>query len=697
MAGELHKLAFNIWWTWNPRAQSLFETLSPRIWERSGRNAVAVIKALSPQELRFTLHSPVVGALARSVIDDFQNYMHDKNTWATFHAPELAEAPVAYYSAEFGLHESLPIYSGGLGILSGDHIKSASDLGLPLVGVGLFYRRGYFNQQIDENGWQQEVYPTLDPALLPVEQVVDEHGQPVKCRVMLAHTEVTFGAWRVNVGRTTLYLLDTNFPENEEHWRDLTSRVYGGDQLTRIGQELVLGVGGTRMLEKLGIRPSVYHMNEGHSAFLILELLWNNLNAGMTLAEARANVREKCIFTTHTPVAAGHDRFSADLINHMMPVWPQRFGMTTDEFMGMGRENPTNDGEAFCMTILALKHSRAANAVSALNGEVSRKMWAPLTAIKEEKIPEIGSITNGVHVLGWTNPITYEFWEKTLGPQWLRHLKTSDFWEKIADRNFLSDHAIWGLRYRLKRQMIEQLRERLAQWNSRRGGLMVSDENLLDPDALTIAFCRRFATYKRATLLFRDIDRVSKIFGNPDRPVQVIFAGKAHPRDDAGKALLQHLFHLSRDGRFLGKVFVVEGYDIQLARYLISGADVLLNNPTRPLEACGTSGQKAAINGGLNLGVMDGWWREGYDGHNGFAIGPDESADDPSHQDGLDANHLYTTLEQDVIPEFYDRNHQGLPVKWINRIRRAMATLIPKYTTDRMVSEYTEKYYKVRS
>ncbi len=697
LAAEVHRLARNIWWTWNPRAQSLFELLAPHTWNASAHNAVAVMNALSESELRATLHDSIIGPFARSVVDDFENYLADKNTWAHFHAPQFYTAPIAYFSAEFGLHECLPIYSGGLGILSGDHVKSASDLGLPLVSVGLFYRNGYFNQRIDDNGWQQESYPNLDPSNLPIERVTDESGNPILCELTMAQSTVLVGAWRVNVGRNPLYLLDTNLPENEPHWRDITSRVYGGDSMMRIGQELVLGFGGARLLEWLGVKPSIYHMNEGHSAFLILELLKRGIESGLTLAEAQAKAREKTIFTTHTPVPAGHDRFTRDLLNHMVSHWPSHLNLTMEEFIGLGRINPEDPDELFCMTTFALKHSRAANAVSELNGELSRKMWEPLTERKDTPSPRIGHVTNGVHVLGWMNRITYEFWEKTLGSQWLRHLKQGDFWEKVADENFLSDQSIWGLRCRLKRQLIEHLRERafISQWRGSHDP-HARDVSPFNPDALTIGFSRRFATYKRATLLFHDMDRAERIFNDPQRPVQIVFAGKAHPRDDAAKGYLQHIFHLARDRRFMGKIFVIEGYDIQLARYIVSGVDVLLNNPRRPLEACGTSGQKLAVHGGLNLGIMDGWWREGFDGHNGFAIGPDENLDDPEKQDALDANHLYTTLEQEVIPEYFRRDTSGLPHDWIRRIRRAMATLIPKYTTDRMVSEYAEKYYKIR-
>ncbi len=672
--------------------------LAPQTWRHSCHNAVAVLNALSEQELRALLSCPQVEPIARTLIDEFENYLNDKNTWTSFHAPEFMRAPVAYFSAEFGLHESLPIYSGGLGILAGDHAKSASDLGLPLVAVGLFYRNGYFHQQIDENGWQQEIYPTLDPANLPIEPVLDKDGHPVTVTIFIAHTEVVVGAWRVNIGRNPLYLLDTNFPENEAHWRDLTSRVYGGDAVTRVGQEMVLGVGGSRLLKKLGIHPAVFHLNEGHPGFLILDLLKDQIEAGLALEAAQEKVREMVVFTTHTPVAAGHDRFSTDMINHMMSRWPGQLKLTLDEFMQLGRVNPQDANEQFCMTVLALRHSRAANAVSELNARISRQMWSELSARKENHIPPIGHITNGVHVLGWMNRITYEFWEHTLGEHWLKHLKQDDFWEKVGDEKYLADASIWGLRYRLKRQLIEVVRDRTSHWNrrSRRESGPVEDSGL-NPDALTIGFSRRFATYKRATLLFRDLDRAAKIFNDPDRPVQLIVAGKAHPRDDAAKALLQQIFHLARDRRFLGKIFIVENYDIELARHIISGVDLLLNNPRRPLEACGTSGQKIAVHGGLNLGVMDGWWREGYDGHNGFAIGKDESLDDPDAQEEIDARELYNVLERQAIPEYYDRLPNGLPHRWIQRIRRAMATLIPKYTTDRMVAEYTERYYKHRS
>lgn len=699
LAARLHRMSKNIWWSWNPPAQELFRALAPRTWRNSGHNAVAVMQALSSAELRANLCTPQVGPWARRVADMFEKYLSDANTWASFHAPEIDyRRPVAYFSAEFGLHESIPIYSGGLGILSGDHMKSASDLGLPCVGVGLLYRHGYFTQRLDPNGWQQEAYPTVVPEKLPMEPVLDAEGRFVTVGVRIGHAAVSARAYRVNIGRVTLHLLDTDMPENEQHWREITGRVYGGDQMTRIGQELVMGVGGLRLLEALGREPSVYHLNEGHSAFLILELLRREVEKGASLAEASARVREKVVFTTHTPVAAGHDRFSVDLCSHMLVSWPEKLKCSFEEFMALGRENPDDPHEPFCMTVLALRHCRAANAVSELNGQVSREMWKPLYARPEMKdAPPIGHITNGVHVLGWMNRITFDFWEQKLGGQWMKHLKQADFWEKVADEEFLSDEEIWGLRYRLKRQMIEAVRARVAELRLRMTGSgHEAEETALDPDALTIGFSRRFATYKRAPLLFSDLERTARLFNATGRPVQILYAGKAHPRDDAGKSFIQQIVNLSRDPRFLGKVFFVEGYDIELARLLVSGTDVWLNNPRRPLEASGTSGQKISVHGGINFSIMDGWWREGYDGHNGFAIGKDENTPDPADQDRVDLAALYDVLENQIVPEFYDRDGCGLPRKWIRRIRRAMATLIPKYTTDRMVAEYTEKYYRRR-
>lgn len=695
LAKGIRSLAYNIWWTWNPRAQELFKALSTEAWVDSGHNALAVLHSLTHDELIATLYSKHIGKQARDVIEEFQGYLNDENTWGHHHCKQMVEHPVAYFSAEFGLHESLPIYSGGLGILSGDHIKSSSDLGVPMVGVTLFYRSGYFQQRLRADGWQEETYPLYDPHDLPIELVTDPSGEPIVGHLKIAHSDVAFHAWKLNVGRNVLYLLDTHRSENDLHWREITGRVYGGDHTTRICQELTLGVGGVRLLRALGIEPSVYHLNEGHSAFLLLELMRDLVEQGDSVQEACKKVRERAVFTTHTPVPAGHDRFSRDLVEHIMHAWPGRLGLSIEEFMNLGRANEGDAHEPMCMTVLALKHTRKANAVSELNGQVSRRMWRHMYPQKKEEEVPIGHITNGVHILGWMNRVTYSFWEHNLGTEWLKHIMQFDFWEKVANPEFLSDEGLWALRYRCKRQMIEAVRDILERQQLRTGaGSPMPRNQVLNPDALTIGFARRFATYKRAWLLFKDPERAARLLNDPRRPIQIIFAGKAHPRDDPGKSVIQHIYQNARDPRFIGKVFFVENYNIQLARYLISGCDVWLNTPRRPQEASGTSGMKTAVHGGLNLSIMDGWWREGYDGTNGFAIGEDRHPDDTEQQDQNDCENLFRALESEVVPEYYDRDEMNIPRKWIKRIRRAMVTLIPRFNTDRMVAEYTKKYYK---
>jgi starch phosphorylase len=694
LAEGVRQLAYNIWWTWNPRAQELFKALSEEAWVQSNHNALTVIQSMTHNELVANLYSKRIGRMASEVIGEFERYMKDPQTWGHNHCPHFKEHPVAYFSAEFGLHESLPIYSGGLGILAGDHLKSSSDLGVPMIGITLFYRSGYFQQQVNADGWQMENYPIVDPHHLPVELVTDAAGEPIVCHLTIAHTEVAFHAWRLRVGRNTLYLLDTNRPENDLHYREITARVYGGDQTTRVSQELVLGTGGVRFLRAIGVEPSVFHLNEGHSAFLLLELLREQIEQGKTMAEAHEIVRQKAVFTTHTPVAAGHDRFSRDLLDHLMHSWPDKLRISMDQFMDLGRVRQGDANETFCMTVLALTHTRAANAVSELNGQISRQMWTELYPDKPVAEVPIGHITNGVHVLGWMNRVTYSFWESNLGTDWLKHIMQRDFWEKVADPRFLSDEVIWALRYRLKRQMIEAIRARIEKQYMRLGSPGPAHlQQILDPDALTIGFARRFATYKRATLLFQDIERAATLFNNTRKPVQLVFAGKAHPRDDAGKAFIQRVWQLSHDPHFNNKIIFVENYDIQLARYLVSGCDVWLNNPRRPLEASGTSGQKVTVHGALNLSIMDGWWREAYDGTNGFSIGEDCHPDNEAEQDRLDAQNLYSAVENEVIPEYYDRDAMNIPRKWIQRIRRAMVTLIPVFNTDRMVADYTQRYY----
>lgn len=713
MTRGLQKLAHNLWWTWNQEAQELFQELSPRGWQNLYHNAVAVLREVSEYELRVRLQDASFAERVRTVLKAFDEYMGEKNAWAHQTAPALAEKPVAYFSAEFGFHETLPIAAGGLGVLAGDHAKSASDLGLGFVGISLFYREGYFQQAIDANNWQTEYYNHLNPANLPVEPVVDSKGEPVICDVDISMNRVFFRAWRVNVGRVPVLLLDANLPQNEQHFRDLTLRVYGGDSTTRIMQEMLLGIGGVRLLRKLGYQPSTFHMNEGHAAFLTLELIREKIAAGKPAAAAQEETRRECLFTTHTPVEAGHDRFSPDLMNYAMQRYQTQIGIPFADVMALGRVDPKNQSEPFCMTVLALKVSRAANGVSELHGLVSRHMWQSLYPGKSfEQVP-IGHITNGIHLLGWMKGPVRRFWRQRLvrnpaaaatgdttqiwrqaNTQWSGELNSPEFWKRMLDPEFISDEEIWALRYRLRRELIEFARRRLLIQGQRlTHGDYITFDQLLNPDALTIGFARRFATYKRAPLIFQQMENIVHLTRDRSRPVQFIFAGKAHPRDDDGKRYIQHIIHLSKYSDLKGSLVFIENYDIHVARQMVSGCDVWLNNPRRPLEASGTSGMKAGCHGCLNLSILDGWWREGYDGTNGFAIGEDAHAESVEEQDRVDSANLFKTLTENVIPLFYKRDEQGLPREWIQRIRRAMATLVPQFTTDRMVKEYAQRYY----
>jgi starch phosphorylase len=700
LTNGLNQLARNLWWTWDQEAQEIFQDLSPRCWQNLYHNAVAVLREVSDYELRVRLQDPYFAGRVRDVLRDFKAYLHEKSTWCHQRAPQLLERPVAYFSAEFGFHETLPIAAGGLGVLAGDHTKSASDLGLGFVGISLFYREGYFQQAFDANNWQTEYYTLLNPRNLPLEPVLNAKGDHVVCSLDIGMSQVFFQAWRVNVGRVPVYLLDTNLPQNEQHFRDLTLRVYGGDSTTRIMQEMLLGIGGVRLLRALGVQPSTFHMNEGHAAFLTLELIRERINKGMTFAEASAQTKAECIFTTHTPVEAGHDRFSAELVNYSMQRYMTQLPLEFSELMALGRVDPENERELFCMTVLALKLSRAANGVSELHGRVSRHMWRSLYPDKTVDQVPIGHITNGIHLPGWMKGPVRRFWRRKLNgaqvPDWDAKINAPEFWQRVADPDFISDEELWAGRYTLRRQLIEFARRRLLLQRQRLAvgqGDFITFDQLLNPDALTIGFARRFATYKRAPLIFQQMENIVKLARDKERPIQFVFAGKAHPRDDDGKRYIQHIIHLSKYSDLQGSLVFIENYDIHVARQMVSGCDVWLNNPRRPLEASGTSGMKAGCHGCLNLSILDGWWREGYDGTNGFAIGEDAHADSVEEQDREDSANLYRALTEEVIPLFYKRDAQGLPRQWIQRIRRAMVTLVPQFTTARMVKEYTEKYY----
>lgn len=697
MIEGLNKMARNLWWTWNYEAQEIFETLSPRTWQNQFHNAVAVLRELSDKngyELYVRLLDVDFAQKVKRVLKNFNDYMSRTDTWAAANAPHLIEKPVAYFSAEFGFHESLPIAAGGLGMLAGDHTKSASDLGLGFIGITLFYRDGYFQQAINRDNWQVETYPVLNPRNLAMEPVLKPDGDPLVGQVNIMGSPVFFRVWMTRVGRSTLYLLDCDVEQNPGNLRQVTARVYGGDTTTRIMQEMVLGIGGVRLLRMLGVEPSVFHMNEGHSAFLVLELIREQIAMGKKFEDGLNYAIAHSTFTTHTPVEAGHDRFNESLMKYALGDYVASLKVPFSKIMEMGKVHPEDKDELFCMTVLALKGSRNANGVSELHGQVSRKMWQKLYPGKKEEEVPIGHITNGVHLTGWMKGVVSRFYHKKLGDNWQQLINEPETWKQFLDEDFISDAEIWSLRYKLRRELIEFARRRLLAQNGVNRNTFIELDSLLDPNALTIGFARRFATYKRAVLIFERFDEIVKLVRDSSRPVQFIFAGKAHPRDDEGKKYIQNIIHQSKHSELAGRLVFLENYDVHIARQMVSGCDIWLNNPRRPLEASGTSGQKTSVNGCLNMSIMDGWWREGYDGTNGFAIGPDSNPDHVEEQDRVDSANLFRVLTEEVVPEFFDRGPNGLPKLWINRIRHNFATLPGHFNTTRMVREYVEKYYR---
>ncbi|MFZ0537985.1 MAG: alpha-glucan family phosphorylase, partial [Candidatus Sulfotelmatobacter sp.] len=638
---RLWTLARNLWWSWDHDTASLFRDLDPLRWQQLNQNPVSLLAEfplarLEKRAAELVLHSRINYAYRR-----LQEYLHADRTWGTRHAGVLRPRPVAYFSAEFGIHESLPVYSGGLGVLAGDHIKSASDLGIPLVGIGLFYGQGYFRQRLDRNGWQQEEYLETDVTQLPLEAAIGKNGRPVEIEIATRKGSIHAKVWRVAVGRCDLLLLDSDVEGNSEDDRQLTSRLYGGNARTRIRQELLLGVGGFRALKAMGITPGVLHLNEGHSGFVVLEALHTRMQEeGIAFDSAVSRVSREVVFTTHTPVPAGHDRFDAELIEEHLGPLREKMGLSQESLMGLGREKPSNQQETFCMTVLGLRLSRRANAVSALHGEVSRAMWTGLCPGKPEDEVPIGHITNGVHVPSWLAPQMFRLYDRHLGTNWHEHSSEARIWEGIED---VDDGELWETHLSLKSRLLDFVRRRAIEQAKRRNEPVESLQRLakvLSPDALTIGFARRFATYKRANLLLRDIENLASMVNDPKRPVQFVFAGKAHPNDEPGKLVLQQIAELMRNPRFADKFVFVEDYDINVGRYLVQGVDVWLNNPRRPFEASGTSGQKVVLNGGLNLSVLDGWWAEAYDGRNGFAIGTGRTHADMSVHDTRDAEDL---------------------------------------------------------
>ncbi|MBM4069063.1 MAG: glycosyltransferase family 1 protein [Planctomycetes bacterium] len=697
----LHKLAHNVWWCWNQEAIALFRRIDEERLEACDNSPVRLLSAIKQERLDELLNDDGFLVHMDRVARSLDNYLTCP-TWFQETYGDEATPPetladryrVAYFSAEFGLHESIPVYSGGLGLLAGDHLKSASDLGLPLIGVGLMYREGYFRQYLTVDGWQQERYPENDFFNLPLIPETRPDGSPVTISVPFPGREVKARIWRIQVGRVPLYLLDTNIPQNSPDDRQITSRLYGGDHDMRIRQEMILGIGGIRALRALGKDPAVCHMNEGHSAFCGLERIRVMMEEhSLDFATAREAVMAGTCFTTHTPVPAGNDMFGPQLIEHYFAAYVPQLKLDMQDLMALGRQNPKDYNEPFCMTVLALKLSNISNGVSKLHGSVSRKMWKAIwPELPEAEIP-ITSITNGVHIRSWLAPEITQLFERYLGIQWEEKPTDHSIWRKIDN---IPNAELWRTHERRRERLVAFARARLRSQLKRRGAppaeIARADE-VLDPDALTISFARRFATYKRANLLFRNLDRLAAIINNKDRPVQIIFAGKAHPRDHGGKELITEIIHIARRPEFRRRIVFIEDYDINVARYLTQGVDVWLNNPRRPLEASGTSGMKAACNGALNLSILDGWWCEAYAGDNGWAIGAGEEYTDLAYQDEVESRAIYDMLEEEIVPTFYNRSSDGSPRNWLKAMKRCLSTICPVFNTNRMVQEYLETSY----
>lgn len=692
---RLGELAYNLWWSWTPEAQVLYRDIDPDLWKRVNHNPVKFLRLVSQGRLDWAASDEQYLARYRQVMDAFDAYMHPEpgGTWHTRNLPGTEDPCVAYFSAEFGLHECLPIYSGGLGILAGDHCKTASDLGLPFVAVGFLYPQGYFQQRIDADGRQEAIYEKLDFAEVPAQPAVNGKGEQVLIHVDLPGRTVYAKVWCIQVGRVPIYLMDTDVEQNAPGDRELSARLYGGDVQIRISQEIVLGIGGVRALRALGLKPTVWHMNEGHAAFLQLERIRELVQEDHLPFEAALwSARSNALFTTHTPVPAGNDAFGFDLMDRYFGQYWGRMGLDRERFLNLGRHDYAW-GPQFSMTVLALRTAGLANGVSELHGEVSRRMWQSLwPGLSEAEVP-IDHVTNGVHTDTWIHPGLAALLDRHLAPNWRDAIDERQTWAGVVD---IPADALWSQHQVAKMEMLALVRERTAA-QLLRTGAAPADVNAaatgLDPHALTIGFARRFATYKRATLLFRNPERLKRILNDPERPVQIIFAGKAHPADEPGKAFIQSVYQFSRQPGFAGKVIFVEDYDANIGRHLVAGVDVWLNNPRRPLEASGTSGEKAGLNGAPNFSVLDGWWREGYDGTNGWAIGAEREYPNEAAQDEADALSLYAILENQIVPAFYRRNEAGIPEEWLKVVRASIMTVGPDYSFDRMLKEYVAKFY----
>lgn len=689
---KLEDLAYNLWWTWNPEAAALFKEIDGGLWERLGGNPVRFLQEVSQQNLIRKANDESFVENYRIVAERFDRYMSGDDTWFKKNHPSGVNNYIAYFSAEFGLHEVLPVYSGGLGVLSGDHCKSASDLGVPMIAVGLFYMQGYFNQRINHEGWQETYYTNLNPSQLPLRPVYSADGNRLVIDVDLPGRKLYAQVWRVSVGRVNVFLLDSDIDLNSPMDRSLTSRLYGGDQETRIQQEILLGIGGARALEAMGFKPAVYHMNEGHSAFLGLELLRKLIQEkGLSFSEAKEVAASCLVFTTHTPVPAGNDVFPAHMIDKYFDAFRDTIGVDRDTFLRLGAKGTEHID--FNMTVLALNLAGMRNGVSELHGAVTRNIFRDVwNNVPEVEVP-VSHITNGIHTLSWVSDSFRELYDSYLGKDWILRISDEENWKRVDN---IPDSVLWDKHCQLKRRMIDYIREKVREQkkNNREPVENLDEaESWLDPEALTIGFARRFATYKRANLIFRDMEKIRALLNNPQMPVQIIFAGKAHPADRPAHEIIKNIHDISLQEGFKGRVILLENYNKALARHMVAGVDLWLNNPRRPLEASGTSGQKVCVNGIINFSVLDGWWCEGYNEHNGWTIGDDTFYSNDFSHDIADSRSIYDTLENQIIPLFYKRDESGIPTGWVKLMKESIKSTAWRFSTDRMVQEYMEKMY----
>jgi glycogen phosphorylase len=689
----LRELASNLWFSWHFPVIELFKRLDPDIWELASYNPKYMLNLVPQKTLDKAAADESFLSYMNEIYAEYKNYLKN-GQWFKNQYPKFKNQTIAYFSMEFGLDESLPIYSGGLGILAGDHLKAASDLNIPLVGIGFLYQQGYFKQYLNSDGWQQESYPENKFFHMPINLVIDEKEKPVTIEVEYLSKKVYAQIWECLVGRNKLFLLDTNIPQNNAQDKLITAQLYGGNTEMRIKQEILIGIGGIKALYKLNYNPSVFHMNEGHSVFLSLERIRHLIERkNLSLKEAFNLIKATNVFTTHTPVAAGNDRFEQNLITKYLEKTLAKIGLSEKQFQELGKENPADEKELFCLTVLALKTSTFCNGVSKLHSSVSRQMWQNVwPLLPKEEIP-IKTVTNGIHVRSWVSHDLADLFNRYLGPNWGKTPDLKDTWERIDN---IPDIELWGTHERRRERLVSFARKKLTTQLEQKGALsseLEKAKEILNPKALTIGFAKRFATYKRATLIFKDLERLFQILSNEKCPVQFIFAGKAHPLDNPGKKLIQDIFHYTKLKEFNNKIIFLEDYDLSLSRYLVQGCDVWLNTPRRPLEASGTSGMKAAANGVLNLSILDGWWCEGYNYQNGWAIGQGEEYNNLETQNYIESNQLYNLLEEEIIPLFYKKQVDGIPREWVNKMKECIKSISPYFNTNRMVSEYCAKSY----